>query len=59
MLTKEMDLHKFILRQRISAMSALATLSSRQSFVIDKMSQMVIRESTDGNSETEPDDELN
>ena len=30
-LAKEMDLRKFILRQRISAMSAMTTLSGRQS----------------------------
>ena len=38
LLAKEMDLHKFVLRQRISALSALATLSSSQTYVIDKMS---------------------
>ena len=53
-----MDLHKFVLRQRISTLTALATLSSRQTFVIDKMSQLIIRESTD-NSETGFDSDLN
>ena len=47
MLSKEMDLKKFILRQRLNTMSNLAALTGKQSSFVDKMSQLVIRESED------------
>ena len=42
---KELDLRKFILRQRMQATALLGLLNGRQSLFVDKMSQMVIRES--------------
>ena len=46
-LAKEMDLQKFLHRQRIFITSLLGLLKSRQSSFVDKFSQLVIRESTD------------
>ena len=46
-INKEMDLKKFLLRQRIQTNAILGLLSGRQSFFVDKMSQMTIRESSD------------
>ena len=46
MMTKEMDLKKFIVRQRLQTTALLGLLSGRQSFFVDKMSQMIIRESS-------------
>ena len=46
-LDKEMDLKKFITRQRLQTTAVLALLTGKQSFFIDKLSQMVIRESSD------------
>lgn len=46
-LAKEMDLQKFLHRQRIFITSLLGLLKSRQSSFVDKFSQFVIRESTD------------
>lgn len=45
-LAKELDLRKFIYRQRITMTALLGVLSGRQSFFIDKMSQLTIRESS-------------
>ena len=56
-LDKEMDLKKFITRQRLQTTAVLALLSGKQSFFIDKMSQMLIRESSCF-EETSDDDEL-
>ena len=42
---KELDLRKFILRQRMQVTALLGLLNSHQSLFVDKMSQMVIRES--------------
>ena len=52
-----MDLKKFITRQRLQTTAVLTLLSGKQSFFIDKMSQMLIRESSCF-EETSDDDEL-
>ena len=52
-----MDLKKFITRQRLQTTAVLALLSGKQSFFIDKMSQMLIRESSNF-EETSEDEEL-
>ena len=57
-LSKEMDLRKFIIRQRLQTKAVLGLLSGRQSFFVDKMSQMIIRESDDGSEGTSSDNEL-
>ena len=57
MLEKELDLRKFIYRQRLQTTAILGLLSGRQSFFVDRMSQMVIRESSNLD-ETSTDDEL-
>ena len=41
-----MDLKKFLMRQRISTNAILSLLTGRQTYFIDKMSQMVVRESS-------------
>lgn len=56
-LTKELDLRKFIHRQRVFTTAAIGLLSGPQSLFVNKMSQLVIRESSD--SDTSGDDELN
>ena len=56
-LTKEMDLRKFILRMRLSINAILGLLSGPQSFLIDKVSHMVIRESSNF-EETSSDEEM-
>ena len=56
-LTKELDLRKFIYRQRLQTTAILGLLSGAQSFFVDKMSQLVIRESSNL-EETSSDDEL-
>ena len=38
---------RFITRQRLQTTAVLALLTGKQSFFIDKMSQMLIRESSD------------
>ena len=53
-----MDLRKFIIRQRLQTKAVLGLLSGRQSFFVDKMSQMIIRESDDGSEGTSSDNEL-
>ena len=57
MLNKELDLRKFIYRQRVQTTAILGLLSGRQTFFVDKMSQMVIRESSNLD-ETSSDSEL-
>ena len=54
---KELDLRKFIMRQRMQATALLGLLNGRQSLYVDKMSQMVIRES-DNFDYTSSDNEL-
>jgi len=45
-LQKELDLKKFIMRQRLQTNAILSLLTGRQSFFVDRMSQMVVRESS-------------
>lgn len=54
---KELDLRKFIYRQRLFVTAILGLLSGRQSFFVDKMSQLMIRESSNL-EETSSDAEL-
>ena len=56
-ITKELDLRKFIYRQRLQSVAILGILSGRQSLFVDKMSQLVIRESSNF-EETSGDEEL-
>ena len=50
---KDMDLVKFLQRQRLSSFTSLATLDGRQYFVADKMASMIIRESSDLDASTD------
>ena len=43
---KEFDLIKFFRRQRITAHALLALLNGRQQFVVDKMSNLLVHESS-------------
>lgn len=45
-MTKELDLRTFIHRQRLQSTALLGLLNGRQSLFVDKMSQLVIRESS-------------
>ena len=55
-----MDLHKFIFRQRLQTTAILALLKGRQSAFVDKMSELVLHESTDNDHiANSSDDELN
>ena len=56
--TTELDLVKFLQRQRLTAYALLSLLSTRQQFMVDKMATMVLRESTDMNQSTEEDLDL-
>ena len=56
-LNKELDIHKFLIRQRIQTHGLLGLLNNRQSKYVDKMSQLIIRESTDFD-ESSADSEL-
>ena len=56
-IAKEMDLRKFIHRQRTTMTALLGLCSGRQSFFIDKLAQLVIRESSNM-EETSSDAEL-
>ena len=56
--TKELDIVKFIRRQRFTQYASLALLNGRQLFVTDGLSNMLIRESSDLDEETEDDMEL-
>ena len=56
--TKELDLVKFIRRQRFTQYATLSLLNGRQVFVTDKLSNMLIRESSDLDEYTEDDMEL-
>ena len=44
---KELDLVKFVHRQRLTTFATMALLNPEQRFVVDKMSTMVARESSD------------
>mmetsp|Transcript_34452 Transcript_34452/g.42513 ORF Transcript_34452/g.42513 Transcript_34452/m.42513 type:complete len:173 (+) Transcript_34452:541-1059(+) len=56
-ITKELDLRKFLIRQRISMVALMGLLKGRQSFFVDKMSQLIIRESSNM-EETSEDTQL-
>ena len=56
-LDKELDLEKIIHRIRILLFSVLATLTADQSVFADRMSQVVVKESSDFDG-TSSDDEL-
>ena len=55
---KELDLIKFIHRQRINTFTSLAILSPKQRFAIDKMSTLLIKDESDLDLSTEHDMEL-
>ena len=42
LIKKELDFQKFIIRQRVHTNAILGLLKGRQSFFVDKMSQMVL-----------------
>ena len=55
-----MDLQKFIFRQRLQTTAILALLKGRQSAFVDKMSELVLNESTNNDHIADSsDDELN
>ena len=54
---KELDLQKLIHRLRVLLFSAMGNLTSEQSVYVDKMSHIVVNESSD-EQETSEDDEL-
>ena len=56
-LDKELDLEKFIQRLRLLVFTAIGTMTANQSIFADKMSQVVVRESSDFES-TSSDEEL-
>ena len=56
-LNKELDLQKFIYRQRVQTYALMGLLSGRQNVFVDKISNLVIRESSDM-AETSSDAEL-
>ena len=56
---KEMDLQKFIIRQRLQTTAILALLKGRQTFIVDKMSQLVLHDSTDFEEQSSSNDDLN
>ena len=56
--TKELDLVKFMQRQRFTQYASIALMSSHQRFMTDKMSSMLIRESSDLDDGTSDDMEL-
>ena len=49
---------KFMHRSRLTTFAALASLNGRQQYMADKMSTLLIRESTDFDDSTEDDFEL-
>ena len=55
---KELDLVKFFKRQRISMYAILTLLNGRQQYVIDNLSNMLMRESSDFDDSTDDDKEL-
>ena len=55
---RELDLIKFIQRQRLTTFTTLCSFNGRQKFIADKMSTKLIRESSDLNEGTEDDFEL-
>ena len=57
-LKKEMDLQKFLFRQRLQTTAIIALLKGRQCFIVDKMSELVLQESSESKSSSSYD-ELN
>ena len=57
LVNKELDLVKFLQRQRLTIWALLALLNTRQQFMVDKMATMVLRESS-GSDEESDDREL-
>lgn len=55
--TKELDIVKFIRRQRLNAFAVMSLLNGRQKFFVDHMSQLTMRESSNF-EETSCDNEL-
>ena len=53
----EMDLQKFLYRQRVAMTALIGLLNRRQAIFVDKFSQLVLRESSDA-GRTSSDDEL-
>ena len=58
-MNKELDLVKFLRRMRLFTFATLALLSRRQQFIVDNLSTMLIRESSDFDESTSDDEELN
>ena len=58
-MNKELDLVKFLRRMRLFTFATLALLSRRQQFIVDNLSTMLIRESSDFDDSTSDDGELN
>ena len=56
-LKKQLDLKKFLWRQQIQTTAVMALLTGKQSYLVEKMSQLTIKESTDTENESF-DDEL-
>ena len=56
--TKEMDLRKFLTRQRVATTAMMGLLSGRQSIFVSKMAQMIIREDDTQSENTSSDAEL-
>lgn len=56
-LTKELDLRKFMHRQRMFTTAAIGLLSGPQNMFVSKMSQLIIQESSA--SDNSGDDDLN
>ena len=46
-ISKQLDLKKFLWRQQIHTTAVMALLSGKQSYLVEKMSQLTIKESTD------------
>ena len=53
-----MDLQKFLFRQRLQTTAIISLLKGRQCFIVDKMSELVLQESSNS-KDSSSDDELN
>ena len=56
--SRELDLVKFIQRQRLTTFTSLVSLNARQKYVADKMATKIIRESSDLDDNESEDFEL-
>lgn len=56
--SRELDLVKFIQRQRLITFTMLAAFNTRQKFIADKMATKLIRESSDLTNDSQDDFEL-